>query len=136
MRVPLTTSTAPTAVLPRSVVAIGLDERLRGRLAELAHGRTLAIGMFTARCCGSPYLIGDLTAGFVDAPDEGAVALTPIEGVPLVADERLVELLADAGPTIVLAGLPFVRHLAVELEVPEAWLDFLASPRACRPQQN
>ena len=123
------------AILPRSIVAVGLEPRLRGRLAAMAGGRTLEIGMYASRCCGSPYLIGDLTVSFRDDRRSGTVALAPIDGVPLVADERLVELLAQATPTLVEVGLPFARHLAIQLEPPEAWLEFLASAAACRPRR-
>jgi len=120
------------AFVARSVVAIGVDPALRRRLRAMAGGRSLAIGMYATRCCGSPYLIGDLTARFVRLTLPDAVALASIEGVPLVADRRLIDLLASAGPTLVEVGLPFARHLAVELAEPVAWLDFLASPAACR----
>ena len=118
--------------IPRSVVAIGLAPDLRGRLAALAGGRTLAIGFYATRCCTS-VAIGDLTASWVTggAP-RGAVALAPIEGVSLVADARLVDLLRSAGPTIRLVGPVFARHPAVMLERPELWIDFLGTPEALR----
>jgi hypothetical protein len=60
------------------------------------------------------------------------VPLAQVEGVPLLADERLLELLSKAGPTIRLVGPPFARHLAVELDDPGAWIDFLGTPAALR----
>jgi hypothetical protein len=37
-------------------------------------------------------------------------------------------VLSDAGPTLVLGGPLFARHLSVELGQPEQWLDFLEGP--------
>ncbi len=94
--------------------------------------------------------MGDLTAGWADRPaahrDDGAdvvsdrtagdrhVALAPIEGVPVVADRRILDVLRTAGPTLRLGGPVFARHLAVRLERPEAWLDFLGTPAAIARQ--
>ncbi len=90
------------------------------------------IDFFASRCCTS-VAVGDLTARWVDDPPvEGFVALAAIEGVPIRANERLLELLAAAGPSVCLGGLPFARHLAVELDDPAAWIDFLGTPAALR----
>ncbi len=130
------TSSAPAAwpgePIPRSIVTIGLDHQLRARLGALSRGRTLAIGFYTSRCCSS-VAVGDLTVAWVDrAPAPGSVALAPVEGVPVVADRRLIELLRDAGPTLVLGGPVFARRLALRLERPELWIDFLGRPAALR----
>ena len=123
----------PGAPIPRSIVTIGLAAGLRGRLAALARGRTLAIGFYASRCCTS-VAVGDLTVSWVEgAPPPGSVALAPVEGVPLVTDGRLVELLRDGGPTLILGGPVFARHLALRLDRPELWIDFLARPGAIRP---
>ena len=118
--------------IPRSVIAIGLGPELRGRLASMARGRTLLIDFFASRCCGSNLAVGDLTARFVDRAGAGAVELAPVEEVRIAADPHLLELLGSAGPTLRLGGLPFARHLVLDLEDPAAWLDFLATPAACR----
>lgn len=123
----------------RSAIAIGLEPRLRSRFAELANGRTLAIDFFISRLCTS-IVVGDLElrwlatepGGHVWLPD-GFVALAPIEGVGMAADERLLELLAASGPTIVEGGPLFARHLGLRLEDAAAWIDFLESPRSRRP---
>ena len=125
---------APAASpIPRSRLAIGLDPSLRGALARLAAGRAVVIDFFASRACTSVW-IGDLTAGWLQPgrvrPD--LVALAPIEGVEVFVDRRLVDLLADAGPTLHLAGPVFVRHLAVRLEDAAAWLAFLETPAAHR----
>jgi hypothetical protein len=114
----------------RSRASIEVEPVLRGRLRALATGRALRIGFFASRCCSS-VVVGDLTATWIDGePPAGAVALAPLEGVPVVADARLVELLESAGPVLRLAGPPFARHLAVALERPERWIAFLDSPAA------
>jgi len=122
----------PRSPEPGSAVSIGVEGRLRDRLPRMARGHSLAIGMFATRCCGSNVLVGDMTVRFVDAPSPDVVALSPIGGVAVFADRRLVDLLATAGPSLVEVGLPFVRHLAIELALPAVWLDFMASPAACR----
>ncbi len=90
------------------------------------------IDFFASRCCTS-VAVGDLTARWMaNPPSTGFTPLAPIEGVPLVADERLLDLLASAGPTIRLGGPPFARHLAIDLDDPAAWIDFLGTPAALR----
>jgi hypothetical protein len=46
----------------------------------------------------------------------------------LRCESRLLTLLDDAGPTLRLVGPSFARHLAVELDRPERWIDFLEGP--------
>jgi hypothetical protein len=125
---------APAASpIPRSQLAIGLDPSLRGELARLSAGRAVVIDFFASRCCTSVW-IGDLTAGWLQ-PGESRpdlVALAPIDGVPVFVDRRLIDLLADAGPTLRLAGPSFARHLAVRLEDAAAWLAFLETPDSHR----
>ena len=102
----------------------GLAPELRPRFAELAAGRALVIDYFaTARCGGR---VGDLTADFV--PEPVGVEFVPIrvlESVPCYAERRLVPLLAQVKTMIRFGGPPFARHLAVTLDPPERWLDFL-----------
>ncbi len=98
----------------------------------MARGRTLLIDFFASHCCGSNLAVGDLTARFVERTGAGHADLAPIDGVRVAADAHLLELLESAGPTLRLGGLPFARHLALDLEDPAAWLDFLATPAACR----
>ena len=127
------------ASIGRSEVAIGLDPELRASFRDLAGGRTLAIGYYTSPLWGN-ILIGDLElrwlddlpGGHVDVP-RGYVALNPVEGVGLLADERLLGVLAAAAPTLVAIGSPFARAIDVRLDAAEAWIDFLDSPEARRP---
>ena len=123
-------------MVPRSTLAIGLDPKLQGRLSRLAAGRSLVIDFFATRCCSS-VLVGDLTVRWTDEPPQAQlVELAPIEGVSIAAEPSIVELLETAGPTLRLAGLPFARHLALELDDPAAWIDFLATPPAFRRRKR
>ncbi len=116
--------------IARSHLAVGLAPELRRCLARLARGRTIVIDFVAVSCCRRDILLGDLGGHFAERPDPDLVALAPIEGVPVAVDPRLVGLLRTAGPTIVLAGPPFARHLGIRLDDPAAWLEFLDSPAA------
>jgi hypothetical protein len=116
-----------TGVIPRSQVSIGLDPGLRPALGPMAAGRVLVIDYFASQGCG--VVIGDLTCRFsATAPGSGYRELAAIEGVALFVEGRLLTMLTEAGPSLVLAGPPFARHLAIELEQPERWIDFLEGP--------
>jgi hypothetical protein len=116
-------------VIPRSVVSIGVDVRVRPSLAERAAGRALVIDYFASRRCG--LVVGDLTARFGQPPAARDYAeLASIEGVPVFAHRLLLPLLRDTQPGLIEAGPVFARHLAVRLEQPERWLDFLEEPGA------
>jgi hypothetical protein len=54
-----------------------------------------------------------------------------IDGVTILADRRLVGLLAD-GAELVEAGPVFARSIGVRLDRPERWLAFLETPAARR----
>jgi hypothetical protein len=126
-----------STIISRTAVAIGLDPAFRPAFADVAAGRTLAIGYFTSRLLGC--LIGDLELRWLeDAPGgsielpAGFVALEPVAGVGLAADQRLLELLAMSGPTIVESRSLFAAGVAVRLDDAAAWIDFLDSPAARR----
>jgi len=128
-------------VLPRSQISLGVEPTLRRSLAQLAKGRVLVIDYFASRRCS--VVIGDLTGDFEDVPPApGFVELASIEGVRVFAESRLLAVLADAGSTLRLGGLPFAQHIAVELDRPERWIDFLERPgvlagkRRFRSQQS
>jgi hypothetical protein len=117
----------PSGVIPRSQISIGLDPGLRPALGPMAANRVLVIDYFASRGCS--VVIGDLTCKFSStAPGPDYAELAVVEGVPLFVERRLLSVLADAGPSLVLAGPPFARHLAIELEQPERWIDFLDGP--------
>ena len=114
-------------VVPRSPISIGVGPTLRGSLARLATGRVLVIDYFASRRCS--VVIGDLTGDFGDTPPgPGYVELASIEDVRVLAESRLLAVLGDARSTLRLGGPPFARRLAVELDRPERWIDFLERP--------
>jgi hypothetical protein len=118
---------AARPIIARSQISVGLDPSLRASLGSLAAGRVLVLDYFASRRCS--VVIGDLTCELRAAPPAGDfVELAPIQGVRLFVEQRLLAILADAGPSLRLAGPPFARHLAVELEEPERWIDFLDGP--------
>jgi hypothetical protein len=87
----------------------------------------LVIDYFASRRCG--VVIGDLTVDFGDEPPGPAyVELAGIESVRVFAESRLLAVLGNAGPSLRLGGPPFARHLAVELDRPGRWIDFLERP--------
>lgn len=114
-------------VVPRSEISIGVEPSLRRELATRAHGGMLILDYFASRRCS--VVIGDLTAKFLPQP-LGAryVELASIDGIRVFAAERLLPLLAAAGPTLRLAGPRFARHLALWLDAPERWIEFLEQP--------
>jgi hypothetical protein len=115
------------SAVPRSRISLGIESTLRGSLAELASGRVLVIDYFASRRCS--IVIGDLTGDFEDTPPAmGYVELASIEGVRVFTETRLLALLGDAGSTLRLGGPSFARHLAVDLDRPEHWIDFLERP--------
>jgi hypothetical protein len=117
----------PATVIPRSELSLGVEPSLRGRLAQLAAGRVLVVDYFASRRCS--LTVGDLTADFsVAPPGDGFAALASIESVPVFVEGRLLAVLRDGVGTLGLAGPTFARHLAVRLERPERWLDFLEEP--------
>ena len=114
-------------VVPRSQISLGVEPTLRASLARLANGRVLVIDYFASRRCS--VVIGDLTGDFEDTPPgPGYVELASIEHMRVFAESRLLAVLDDAGPTLRLGGPRFARHLAVDLDRPERWIDFLDGP--------
>jgi hypothetical protein len=114
-------------VVPRSELSIAVEPSLRGSLARLANDRVLVIDYFASRRCS--VVIGDLTVTLGDRPTgPGYVELARIEGVRVFAEARLLPVLGDAAATLRLGGPPFARHLAIEIDHPERWLDFLEQP--------
>jgi len=80
----------------------------------------------TKRCSVA---VGDVTASFrSDVPGTAFVELAAVEGVRVFVEERLLDTLSEAGPTLRLSGPPFARHLSVSLDRPELWIEFLERP--------
>jgi len=116
-----------SAIIPRSRISVGLDSSLRGQIGRLAAGRVLVIDYFASRRCS--VVIGDLTCEFrSNPPVPGFRELAPIEGVRVFVESRLMGILGDAGPSLRLGGFGFARHVAVDLEEPERWIEFLDGP--------
>jgi len=114
-------------IVPRSQISLGVEPTLRGSIAQLAKGRVLVIDYFASRRCS--VVVGDLTVDFEDTqPGPGYLELASIESVRVFAASRLLGVLGDAGSSLRLGGPPFARHLAVELDRPERWIDFLDAP--------
>ena len=113
--------------MPRSQLSFAIDPALRRQLPRLAAGRGLVIDYFVSRrCC---VVIGDLTSRFSARPDRpGYSQVAPIEGVRVFVESRLLTTLTAARPTLRLGGPPFARHIIIELDEPERWIDFLDSP--------
>jgi len=110
-----------------SRISLGVEPSLRGSLAHLANGRVLVIDYFASRRCS--IVIGDLTADFVEMPPgPGYVEVGSAEWVRVFAEPRLLAVLADTESSLRLSGPPFARHLAIDLDPPERWLDFLEEP--------
>ena len=114
-------------VVPHTPISLGVEPSLRGSLAHLANGRVLVIDYFASRRCS--VVVGDLTADFVEMPPGlGYVEFGSVEGVRVFAEPRLLAVLADTESSMRLSGPPFARHLAIDLDPPERWLDFLDEP--------
>ena len=113
--------------VPRSRISLGVEPTLRDSLAHLANGRVLVIDYFASRRCS--IIIGDLTADFAEMPPGAPfVEVGDVEGVRVFAEPRLHAVLADTESSLRLGGPPFARHLAIDLDPPERWIDFLEQP--------
>ena len=127
--------TQPGTVIPRSQVSVGLDPNLRPTLRELAAGRVLVVDYFASRGCS--VVIGDLTCDLRSTPPAtGFAELAPVEGVRLFVEMRLVPVVRNAGASLRLAGPPFARHLAVDLEAPDRWIELLEEPGILAGKQH
>ena len=114
-------------VAPRSQISVGVEPSLRGSLAHLANGRAIVIDYFASRRCS--VVIGDLTADFGEIPPAaGYVEVGSVEEVRVFAESRLLAVLADTQSCLRLSGPPFARHLALDLDPPERWIEFLEGP--------
>jgi hypothetical protein len=104
---------------------IGVHGSIRGRLHSMAAGRVLEIGFFRSSRCGS--VVGDFTLSWrLVPPGSSHVPLAPVEGVPIYADRRLLDVLRRAVPELrhgawLSRGTPTIR-----LAISEYWIDFLS----------
>jgi hypothetical protein len=91
----------------------------------MAGGRPIVIDHFASRRCG--YTIGDLRVRIgADLEETNVIEATTPDGVRVVVERDIVGVF-DSGAELRLAGPPFARHLAISLDAPETWLDFLHS---------
>lgn len=126
---------AASTLAPPVRPTIALDPGLRIRLTDLAAGRSLVVDYFASARCGP--MVGDLTADLVPGdPGPEYMPLRRLAGVPCYVAGGLVPLLESADVTIRFGGLPFARHLAVTVEPPEAWIDFLERSCATRGRRR
>jgi len=118
--------------IPRSRIAVAVVPADRAEIHRLARRRVVAIDFFTSHRCG--VTLGDLTVRLLDgALPPRFVALASLDGLRLAVHRRLVELLERAGPSLHVDGPPFARRLTVRLDDPAAWIGFLETPAALRP---
>lgn len=109
-------------VVGRSPIELDVEPGLRSRLAGLAGGRSMVIDYYTS--VHRSLTVGDMTVRLGDPdPEPRYMELEPLEGVTVLAERSLLELLD--GATLHEAGLPFARHLAILLVRPERWIEFL-----------
>jgi len=89
----------------------------------MAGDRPIVIDHFASRRCG--YTIGDLRVRIgADLDDTATVEATAPDGVRFVVEREIAGILSG-GAELRLAGPSFARHLAISLDEPETWLDFL-----------
>jgi hypothetical protein len=105
-------------------LSIRATAEVRNHVLRVARDRTIVVGHFVSRRCGPA--VGDLTVGFLrQPPGDEYVELEPIEGVPVWVERVLLPVLAAAGPRLRVRRPAFARGLAIDLDRPALWLDFL-----------
>jgi len=98
----------------------------------MARGRSLVIGYFASARCGT--VIGDLSVDWRSTPPGGRFRrLAPIEGVDVLADARLLEVLEVGEPELQPGSILRPGTPVLSLGVPERWIDFLDSPVVLQP---
>jgi len=120
---------------PAVMARVRATPRLRGRLPGLAAGRMLVIDNFASARCG--VVVGDITTYFGPLPPpETHAEVAERDGIPVLADRRLVPLLEGASIELDLRRLPSLPGLAGGLEPPERWLEFLERPGVAHPRRT
>lgn len=127
----MTEPSSPDQPTPIGLV-LEVDPELRKTLAQRAGGRVLVIDAFRSWQCGT--WIGDVTVEWwASAPGPDFAVVDAVEGVPVFVHRRLVRILAAARPRLRRGLLPFFGTVALELERPELWIDYLDRPGAWQP---
>jgi hypothetical protein len=81
-------------IVGASRIEVEVEPQLRRGLANRARGRPVVIDYYASRRCG--LTVGDLTITFATRPLKGRyIELVPIDGVKVLAEERLVHLLSE-----------------------------------------
>ena len=112
-------------------VAIALDPRLEGRLAEIAAGRVLVVDYLVTR--PTPALpTAELSVRLLRDRPGGVVVIGSAEGVDCLADPRLEAVLREAGPRLRPVAGAVLGQFELDLARPLVWLDFLSSTAARR----
>ncbi len=112
-------------------VAFALDPALVGRFAEIAAGRVLVVDYLVTR--PSPALpTAELSVRLQRTAPRGSACLTLIEGIPCHGDPVLLPVLREAGPRLRPVAGALLGQLAIDLDRPLVWLDFLSSTAARR----
>jgi len=102
-----------------------VSPELAMRLASLANGRPIVIDHFASHRCGPT--IGDLRVRIgAELENTPVVEAATDDGLRFVVERDIVEVLT-AGAELRSAGPSFAPRLAISLDEPEAWLDFLHS---------
>ena len=116
-----------TTELERAQLSIVLNGQLRGQLATLSAGRVLVIGYFASRRCA--VVVGDFSISWRKAaPGPGYVELTPIEGVLVYSDRRLLDVLRRSNPELWPGGVFSRGTPSIRLALPEQWIAILEGP--------
>ena len=116
-----------TDVVGRSQPTLAVDPSLLGNLAALSAGRVLVIGYFASRRCA--VVVGDFSISWRKAaPGPGYVELTPIEGVLVYADRRLLDVLRRSNPELWPGGVFSRGTPSIRLALPEQWIAILEGP--------
>lgn len=112
--------------------AVIWSNEARRELPAQAHGRSLVLDYFAARCCGRNVSIGDLHLRWTAASKAIAEEFRPLRapgGLEAYLQQDLVEVLRGTTGWIVMRGSGPFRRPVVELEDGAVWLDFIG---ACR----
>jgi hypothetical protein len=116
--------TAPTDSRP--TVPFTLDDDLAGRFADLAGTRVLVVDYLVTR--RPPQIaLGELSARLQRTPPPGTVTVGTIEGVPCYAEPALAGVLREARPRLRPVAGGVLGQLAIELERPLPFIDYLSS---------
>jgi hypothetical protein len=108
---------------------VSATPRLRQELARRSRGRAIVIDYYASARCG--VVVGDITARFAAGHEaESHARLGDLEGIPVFAERRLTPLLERT--ELVLDRPLLGGGLAINLDEPESWLDFLELPGVVR----